>query len=64
MNNEEMIAREILRRRVKESMDKRDHIHVTLPLGTKEIIMELTEEKPSTFCSKAILKYIEELSKE
>lgn len=55
------ITQNELNERSKRSKEKRDHVNVTLPKGTIARIAELTDDKVSTFCQKAVLKYLEEL---
>lgn len=58
------ITQEVLNQRVRESRAKTDNISLTLPKGTKEIIIELTGERPATFCNKIVIEYIKRLKAE
>lgn len=61
--NSKTVTREELSRRSKESKLKADLINITLPKGTKDILIELTGKRPATACRDIIIKYIEEIEK-
>lgn len=55
------VTKEELNERTKLSKMKTDQIYVTLPKGTKEILIEITGEKPAKACHDIILEYIKRL---
>lgn len=59
--NKDYVTREELRERTRRSREKVDNISLTLPKGTKELIIELTGNKPSTECTKVIIEYVKQL---
>lgn len=62
MKNE--ITQEILNERAKESKTKTDHLALTLPKGTNKLIIELTGERPTTFCNRLVIEYVKRLKAE
>lgn len=61
--NSENVTREELNMRVKLSKEKADLINITLPKGSKDILIEITGQRPATACHDIIIEYIKKMKK-
>lgn len=59
----DFVTREELNERSRRSKSKTDQVYITLPKGTKEILIEMTGKRPSKACSDIITEYIKEWNK-
>lgn len=59
----DFVTREELNERSRISKSKTDQVYITLPKGTKNILIELTGKRPSTACKDIVIEYIKEIEK-